>query len=114
MSSVKEFGRALTAPLGAPAAHLETFIEVPFTLGERKIFPEGLIRAKWGKKEWVALVEVKTGTNLLAAEQLENYLDVARENGFNALITISNEIPPAIGQHPTDVDKRKLGRNDLG
>ena len=108
MSSVREFGRSLTAPLGAPSAHLETFIEVPFMLGEKKIFPDGLIRAKWGKKEWVALVEVKTGTNLLATEQLENYLDVARENGFDALITISNEIPPAIGQHPTEVDKRKL------
>ena len=108
MSSVREFGRALTAPLGAPAGHLETFIEVPFMLGEKKIFPDGLIRAKWGKKEWVALVEVKTGTNILAAEQLENYLDIARENGFNALVTISNEIPPAVGQHPTVVDKRKL------
>lgn len=108
MSSVREFGRALTGPLGAPAGHLETFIEVPFLLGEKKIFPDGLIRAKWGKKEWIALVEVKTGANLLATEQLENYLDVARENGFDALITISNEIPPSVGQHPTMIDKRKL------
>jgi hypothetical protein len=53
-------------------------------------------------------VEVKTGTNQLVAEQLENYLDIARDNGFDALITISNEIPPAAGQHPTKVDKRKL------
>ena len=108
MSSVKEFGRALTDPIGAPAGRLETFIEVPFILGEKKIFPDGLIRAKWGKKEWTALVEVKTGTNALATEQLENYLDVAKENGFDALLTISNEIPAAVGQHPTSVDKRKL------
>ena len=108
MSSVKEFGRALTGPLGAPAGRLETFIEVPFVLGEKKIFPDGLIRAVRGKKEWTALVEVKTGTNALAAEQLENYLDVARENGFDALITISNEIPASVDQHPTVVDKRKL------
>jgi hypothetical protein len=108
MSSVKEFGRALTGPLGAPAGRLETFIEVPFILGDKKIFPDGLIRAKWGKKEWTALVEVKTGTNALATEQLENYLDVAKENGFDALLTISNEIPAAVGQHPTPVDKRKL------
>jgi len=108
MSSVKEFGRALTGPLGAPAGRLETFIEVPFVLGEKKIFPDGLIRAVRGKKEWTALVEVKTGTNALATEQLENYLDVARENGFDALITISNEIPASVDQHPTVVDKRKL------
>jgi hypothetical protein len=108
MSSVKEFGRTLTAPLGAPAGHLDTYIEVPFELGDRKLFPDGLIRAKRGIKEWTALVEVKTGTNLLATEQLENYLDIAREHGFQALITISNEIPAAVGTHPTSIDKRKL------
>ena len=32
MSSVREFGRVLTQPLGAPAAQLETYIEVPFYL----------------------------------------------------------------------------------
>lgn len=108
MSSVKEFGRTLTGPLGAPAGQLEAFIEVPFLLGEKKVFPDGLIRTKRGKKQWTALVEVKTGENDLVSEQLENYLDVAREHGFNALITISNEIPPSPGQHPTTVDKRKL------
>lgn len=113
MASVKEFGRALTGPLGAPAGRLETFIEVPFALGEKKIFPDGLIRVARGKKLWTALVEVKTGTNELATDQLENYLDVARENGYDALITISNEIPPSIGQHPTPVDKRKLRKVEL-
>jgi hypothetical protein len=53
-------------------------------------------------------VEVKTGSNELAAEQLENYLDIAREQGFDAVITISNEVPAIAGQHPTKVDKRKL------
>lgn len=108
LSSVKEFARSLTAPLGAPAGHLETYIEVPFLLGERKVFPDGLIRAKRGTKNWTALVEVKTGANELKTDQLENYLDVAREHGFDALITISNEMPPAVGMHPTPVDKRKL------
>jgi hypothetical protein len=57
---------------------------------------------------WTALVEVKTGRNELRSEQVENYLDIAREQGFDAVITISNEIPPVIGQHPTKVDKRRL------
>jgi hypothetical protein len=51
---------------------------------------------------------VKTGTNELEPQQIENYLDIAREQGFDAVITISNEIPPIPGQHPTAVDKRKL------
>jgi len=108
MGSVREYGRAITAPFGAPAGTMETFIEVPFLLGAKKVFPDGLIRVKWGKKVWTALVEVKTGANELQREQLENYLDVAREHRFDALITISNEIPPAAGMHPTLVDGRKL------
>ena len=110
MSAVKEFGRVLTGPLGAPSSQLETFIEVPFDLAGRRIFPDGLIRTRRGSKSWTALVEVKTGTNELKTEQLENYLDVAREHGFDALITISNELPPSPGVHPTPVDGRKLRR----
>ena len=108
MSAVREFGRGLTQPLGAPAGQVETFIEVPFALGDKRIYPDGLIRVQRGQRSWTALVEVKTGTNELETVQLENYLDVAREQGFDALLTISNEIPPAAGQHPTPVDKRKL------
>ncbi len=87
---------------------VECYIEVPFLLGDKKVFPDGLIRVSRGAKSWTALVEVKTGSNELATEQLENYLDVAREQGFDALLTISNEIPAIAGQHPTKVDKRKL------
>jgi hypothetical protein len=108
MSSVKEYGRTLTSRFGAPAGVMETFIEVPFMVGDKKVFPDGLIRVKWGKKVWTALVEVKTGANELQREQLENYLDVAREHHFDALVTISNEISPSAGTHPTLVDKRKL------
>lgn len=63
-----------------------------------------------GKRTWTALFEVKTGDQLLSAEQIESYLDIARIEGFDAVITISNEIPPIAGQHPTVVDKRKLRR----
>ncbi len=108
MSAVREFGRALTKQYGAPAGTVETYIEVPFMLGDKRLYPDGLIRVSRGQKSWTALVEVKTGTNQLASEQLENYIDIARENGFDALITISNEIPAVAGQHPTKVDKRRL------
>jgi hypothetical protein len=83
-------------------------IEVPFELAEHRVYPDGLIRVSWGKRMWTGLVEVKTGTNELIAAQLENYLDIAREQGFDALITISNEVPAVAGQHPTPVDRKKL------
>jgi hypothetical protein len=110
MVAVREFGRLMTQPLGAPAGRLESYIEVPFTLGEARCYPDGLIRVTRARKTWTALVEVKTGTNALDVQQLENYLDIAREQGFDALLTISNDIPAMAGQHPVKVDKRKLKR----
>lgn len=108
MTAVREFGQALTKPYGAPSGAVEAYVEVPFVLGERKVFPDGLVRVSRGRRTWTALVEVKTGKNELNGEQIEAYLDVAREQGLDAVMTISNEIPPIPGQHPTRVDKRKL------
>ena len=113
LTSVREYGRTLLQPLGAPAGVIETFIEVPFDLNGKTFYPDGLIRVSRGKRAWTALVEVKTANNDLRQEQLEAYLDVAREQGFDALITISNQIPPAPGVHPTQVDKRKLRKVQL-
>lgn len=111
--SVQEFGRALTARCGAHAGKIEAFIEVPFTVGDVKFRPDGLIRVTRGAKTWVALVEVKTGSNLLVVPQVESYLDIAREQGYDAVITISNEIEAAPGVHPLSVDKRKLKKVEL-
>lgn len=113
MTAVKELSRALLRPLGAPSGATETFIEVPFDLGERRATPDGLIRVMRGQKTWTALVEVKTGRNILQSEQLECYLDVAKEQGFDAVITISNEIPAISGTHPTAIDKRKTKKVSL-
>ncbi|RLP98366.1 stress response protein [Micromonospora sp. CV4] len=113
MSAVREFGRVLTQSVGAPAGTVQTFIEVPFKLGNQQLFPDGLIRVSRGQRQWTALVEVKTGSNQLQTEQLEAYLDVAREHGFDALITISNEIAAMAGQHPTVIDRRKLKKVTL-
>jgi hypothetical protein len=113
LTAVKEFGRTVTGRLGAPSGAIECYIEVPFELGDRQVIPDGLIRVRRGKREWTALVEVKTGGNTLQRQQLEAYLDVAKDQGFDAVLTISNEIAPMAGQHPTEVDKRKLRKVDL-
>lgn len=108
LSIVPDYSKALLSAVGASAGKVSTYIEVPFELDGQRVYPDGLIRVKRGSKVWTALVEVKTGKNVLETQQLENYLDVARAESFDALITISNEIPPVPGQHPTTVDKRKL------
>src|SRR5262249_23772024 len=109
MPVVRDFASTLLRPAGAIAGGIETFIEVPLkSLDGKAMRPDGLIRVTKGQRQWTALVEVKTGNNDLAREQVEMYLDIARENEFDAVITISNQIAAAAGVHPVDVDKRKI------
>lgn len=113
MQSVREFGRTLTQRCGAPAGQIETFIEVQFQLNEDRFRPDGLIRITRGQKTWTALVEVKTGRNELKADQVTHYVDIAREQGFNAVITISHEVATTPGVHPVSISKMKLKKVGL-
>lgn len=111
---VPDLARALLKFAGAPVGKVQTFIEPEFEVGEKKIRPDGLISVERAGKQWVALVEVKTSKNLLKADQLNAYLEIARLNKFDALITISNEVLTLSGQHPTDgIDARKLRSTTL-
>lgn len=113
MAAVPEFGQSIIKPLGAPTGRVSTFIEVPFKVNDHACYPDGLIETSRGTRRWTALVEVKTGSAALERAQLESYLDVAREQSFDAVLSISNQISPAPGVHPVDVDKRKLRRVQL-
>lgn len=113
LGAVKEFGRAITTRCGAPAGSMETFIEVTFKLGQISCRPDGLIQVRRGQRTWTALLEVKTGQNQLDLTQVTNYVDVALEQGFDAVLTISNEIATTPGVHPVPVDKRKLRKVGL-
>ena len=109
LASVDEFGMAFAKPYGSPKGHLNTYIETPFELDDgRSVRPDGLIHSNRGKRSWTALIEVKTGKNELKREQIEAYLDLAKEQGFDCVITISNQIAKIPGEHPVEVDKRKL------
>lgn len=113
MGNVKEFGRALLKPLGAPAGQIQTFVEVPFTLDGNKIRPDGLITVTRGPKTWTALVETKVGASALEAAQMNAYLDIAREKGFDAVLSISNHYVTASSAYPIEVDKRKVRKVPL-
>lgn len=113
IGAVEDFGRSILKQCGAPAGKIETYVEVPFELGKKTVRPDGVIRVSRGKREWTALVEVKTSNSSLEKEQVENYLDVAKEQNYDAVITISNEIPPVLGSHPVSVDRRKTKSIDL-
>jgi stress response protein SCP2 len=113
MMAVRGFARGVVSHFGAPGGAVEAYLEVPFELAEARVYPDGVLRVARAGKTWTGLVEVKTGDGQLRRDQVENYLDVARAQGFDAVITISNDIPPAAGEHPVDVDKRKLRKVSL-
>lgn len=113
LMGVKEFGRAITGRLGAPAGMVETYLEVPFPSGEATVIPDGVLRVARAGRIWTALVEVKTSNTLLDKPQVEAYIEVARERGYDAVVTISNELPAAPGEHPVSVDRRKLRKVTL-
>ena len=41
LSAVSEFGRSIVRPLGAPAGKVECFIEVPFEIDGKRLYPDG-------------------------------------------------------------------------
>lgn len=109
MGAVDEFGRALLKEIGAPAGRISTFTEIPLKAPDGKTLrPDGAITVERGKTSWRCLVEVKTGNAPLDPDQVSTYLDLAREHGFQALVTISNQISNSSADVPVTVDRRKL------
>ena len=119
LSIVRPFSVSLLSPLGATRsgrATVETFTEPTFTTSSGTTGrPDGLVRITSGTKApFVALVEVKTGTNKLDPGQINLYIEIARAEGFDCVLTISNEIAPQQGVHPTaGVTVRKNSRVQL-
>lgn len=92
MAQVPELGRRLTAAFGAPAGRMQTFTEVPLPHGDAPKRPDGVIRVERAGKLWTALVETKTNGNPLKAEQVQQYMDIAARRGYEAVITLSNDV----------------------
>jgi hypothetical protein len=115
MRAVPEFGHALLKELGAPKSPvIETYAEVRFKdAAGRVVIPDGAIVCRRGQKTWTCLVEVKTAGAPLRDEQVGSYLDIARDHGFDGVLTISNQITASSTESPVTVDGRKLRRTSL-
>jgi len=114
MHAVPEFGHALLGPLGAPKGRITTYAEVQVKDGAEKThIPDGAIIVERGKVAWRCLVEVKTGSVDLRSEQVNRYLDWARENRLDGVLTISNQITALPTDSPVPVDGRKLRTSRL-
>ncbi|MBM3696420.1 MAG: hypothetical protein FJW79_10890 [Actinobacteria bacterium] len=100
--------------LDAPSGRASCYVAPRFHSDEGEtVIPDGAIVVEWGKTRWVCLVEVKTGSSQLEAQQLERYLRVAAREGFNALLSISNQIVATPSDHPVAVRKPLLRKVDL-
>ncbi|MFC5009296.1 TerD family protein [Nocardioides plantarum] len=113
MTMVREFGGALTTKCGAPRGVITAYVEVPFGQDEEAYRPDGVIQVTRGQKQWTALVEVKTSNGRLNAEQIDHYVEIARTRGYDAVITISNELAGGDADHPVVIDRRKLRKVSL-
>ena len=114
MPVVPAFARALLADFKPPKGQISTFTEVRLKDGNGKThIPDGAIVVERGKSRWSCLVEVKTGRDTLRADQVERYLEMARAHGFDAVLTLSNQIRSDSATLPYDVDKRKVGKLDI-
>jgi hypothetical protein len=104
LTVVRDLSIEVFSPLGASKAQratVEAFTEVAYKLDKRAIRPDGLVRITYGSSTWSCFVEVKTGEAQHTAEQINDYWDLARQEGVDHILTISNQIAPSAGVHPT-------------
>lgn len=108
--SVRPFAERIMSPLGVKLgkrSSLDCFTEVTLTneIKGLKDRPDALIVIESGKKSWSALVEAKIGKNIVEPDQLERYVELAKLNNIDAIITISNQLTPAPDINPTQISK---------
>jgi len=103
----KQVLAAANSPVGK-RVKVTCYTEVVFkTKGERRPRPDGLIVVTNGSTTWTALVEAKIGNADLKQEQVEEYLDVAKALGIDAVITISNQFSTLPTHHPLSISKQR-------
>jgi hypothetical protein len=109
MSAVPDFCHSLLLPMKARKGAISTFTELRFKDEDDKLhIPDGAVVIERGKRRWSCLVEIKTGGVQLDGDQVSRYLDLAREHGFDGLLTISNQIRSDSSDLPYAVRKSKL------
>jgi hypothetical protein len=117
MMVVRQFADAVLSEVNTQVgvrARVRCYTEVVFdTKDNSKVRPDGLVVVTLGQKMWSALVESKVGNAELTKEQVETYLDLAKEVGADAVITISNQFATKPTHNPISVNKSKIRSTGL-
>jgi len=117
MISVRPFATRLLDELGVSVGKRSTvscFTEVTLTneIKGLKDRPDALIVVETRKKSWSALVEAKVKKENVGTDQLERYIELAKANNIDAVLTITNELTPAPAINPSPISKslpKKIG-----
>jgi hypothetical protein len=118
LENVPEFGRSLLGSLNlrlGKRTTIESYTEVvpKVALGIQKHRPDGLLSVDTSRSLWSAFVEAKVGAAELTNEQVEAYLELAKLNGIDAVITLSNQFASLPTHHPLVVKSALTKKVDL-
>lgn len=111
VSAVPSFADTLRKVMGARAGKIRTFTEVRLKGSDGKThIPDGVIAVERGSYRWSCLVEIKTASVALDADQVVRYLDMARQHGFDGVLTISNQFVADPDALPYKVKGSKIAK----
>ena len=114
LRGVYEFRQAMLSSVGQRVgnrASMDTWTEVVLETDDattKNDRPDGLIVLGTGRKQWSALIEAKIGNVDIGEEQLKHYLQQAKKNKIDAVITITNQFVAMPSHHPVKVAKSLL------
>ena len=104
--SVREFAKGLLSDIGVSSGKntkTQCYTEIVFdekNSTNMKKRPDGLIVINTGRKQWSAIIEAKIGKAELEVDQIDTYLDIAKDHKIDAVITISNQFTTKPNIHP--------------
>ena len=114
VANIDDLGRTLLSTVGQRVgvrARIKTFTEVVLENAPEGVSgrPDGLIVVEIGRRSWSALIEAKVRRARLDSDQVQAYMRLARANGIDAVITISNDFTAVPHHHPIRVPRPPKG-----
>lgn len=117
LAIVPEFAKTLLKRLGLRTGTRTTtraLTEIVFKGNDFKHDrPDGLLIVDTGRQQFRILVEAKTKNADLDADQIVRYLELARANNIDAVLTISNQFTATPSHSPVKVPSRLLKKVEL-